>query len=100
MKKLFISLYIFASCRSSDVVSISDASKDSVFQIKTKTTYPTTLQLHIQGRVNDTFIINNILIPGGIVDTTIKYDWYIKDFQINFKAYNVSKGSLIIKYKL
>lgn len=100
MKKLFISLYIFASCRSSNEVSIPDASKDTVIQIKTKTTYPTTLQLHIQGRANDTFIINNILIPGGIVDTTIKYDWYIKDFPINFKAYNVSTGSFIIKYKL
>jgi hypothetical protein len=45
-------------------------------------------------------MINNYRIPGGIVDTSIVYDWYKKDFQINYNAYKVSNGSLIIKYKL
>ena len=95
-----LSLYIFASCHSSDEVSLPDASKDTSIQINSKTTYPTTLQLRIKGETNDTFIINNYRIPGGFVDTLIVYDWYKKDFQINYNAYKVSNGSLILKYKL
>lgn len=100
MKKFFILLFIFASCRYSDEVLIPDASKDTSIEINTKTTYPTALKLRIKGQTNDTFIINNYKIPGGIVDTTILYDWYKKDFPINFNSYKVSSGSLIINYKL
>ena len=100
MKNFFLLSFIFASCRSSDEVSIPDASKDTTIEIKTKTSYPTTLTLDVKGETNDTFIINNIQLPGGILDTIIKFDCYTKDFQINFQSYKVSKGSIIIKYRL
>lgn len=100
MKQLFLLIFFFVSCNFSGEVSISNANKDTLIQINTNTTYPTNLQLEIKGQTNDTFIINNIFIPGGIIDTTINLDWYYKDFQIKYKAYKVSKGYLTIKCRL
>lgn len=100
MDKSLIFLLLFVSCNNSNEVSISDANKDTSIHIKTNSRYPTNLQLIVNGQTNDTFMINNKLVPGGLVDTTLHYEWYDKDFTIKYNSYKASKGKLRVKFKL
>jgi hypothetical protein len=100
MRNLIVCCLFFAACSPSGTVKIENAGRDALVEVSTSATYPTALRLHIQGQANDTFIINNIFLPGGKVDTNVRFDWYDKTFQVDYKAYKATAGSLTIKYQL
>jgi hypothetical protein len=97
---ILIFCLLFMACRPSGTIKIENAGKDTVINYSTNATLPNALLLHVQGQVSDTFIMNNIYLPGGKVDTNIRLDWYDKTFHIDYKAYKATSGSLKIKYKL
>lgn len=100
MRNLIICCLLFAACRPSGNIKIENAGRDTQIDVSTSATFPTALLLHVQGQTNDTFILNNIYLPGGKVDTNIRLDWYDKTLSIDYKAYKATAGSLTIKYKL
>jgi PBP1b-binding outer membrane lipoprotein LpoB len=73
--------------------------KDTSFIIPNKSKNSTILSISINGYSNDSVIINNIKLPGGNLDTTLKMDWYKDTIIINFKKFKASKGDLILKCK-
>lgn len=99
MRKLYLYI-LLTGCTSSNIIEIKDASVDTTIIVKTDAHYPTLLHLNISGKTKDTFYVNNFLIPGGIVDTTLIYDWYVDSFFIKYKPYKFNSGKLKIKYKL
>lgn len=100
MRNLIICCLFFAACRPSGTVRVDNAGRDTLMQFSTNATYPTALILNIQGQATDTFIVNNMYLPGGKVDTSITMDWYDKTFHIDYKAHKATAGSLKIKYRL
>ena len=98
--RIFLLSLLLIGCTPSNIIEIKDASIDTTVFIKTKSYYPALLHLNIKGETKDSFIINDFIIPGGIVDTTLIYDWYVDSFSLKYKAYKLNKGALKIKYKL
>ncbi len=78
-------------------VFINELNKDTIINIKTSATYPTTLKIAIKGTANDSFIISGFKIKGGKVDTFWHTDWYKKTITINYQAYKATKGKLSMK---
>lgn len=99
MRIIFLA-FVLTGCISKGTVEIKDTSKDTTFLVKTNTNYPVLLHLHITGHTEDSFKLNQLVLPGGNIDTTLMYDWYVDSFRINFKSYKTNKGELKIKYKL
>ena len=72
---------ISISCRKGASIKplfINELGKDTIINIKTDKTYPTTLKVDIKGSADDTFIISGFKIKGGNVDTFWHTDWYKK----------------------
>ena len=78
-------------------VFINELNKDTIINIKTSATYPTTLKIDIKGNTNDSFIISGFKIKGGEVDTFWHSDWYNKTITIKYQAYKATKGKLTMK---
>jgi hypothetical protein len=101
MKGISILLLLFLiACSHKGEVKVLDASKDTSIMIKTNARHPVMMILEIKGQTNDSFKINNFILPGGSVDTKMQLDWYHKDFTLKYKFYKATKGSLTIKYNL
>ncbi len=101
MKNITLLLWLFLiSCSHKGEVKVLDASKDTTIMIKTSAGHPVMMNLEIKGQTNDSFKIYNFILPGGSVDTKLKFDWYYKDFQLEYRSYKATKGSLTIKYNL
>lgn len=101
MKNIILLLLLFLiSCSHKGEVKVLYASKDTTIMIKTTAGHPVMMNLEIKGQTNDSFKINNFILPGGSLDTKMQLDWYHKDFQLEYKSYKATKGSLTIKYNL
>ncbi|MBK8143265.1 MAG: hypothetical protein IPK57_21355 [Chitinophagaceae bacterium] len=81
-------------------IIINELGKDTIINIKTDKTYPTTLKVDIKGSADDTFIISGFKIKGGNVDTFWHTDWYKKIITINYQAYKATKGKLTVNFLL
>ncbi len=73
--------------------------KDTSFHFQSKSLHPTLLEVSISGNSDNSFIINNIILEGGKIDTVLKMDWYKDTVILNFIRYNATKGNLIFKCK-
>lgn len=101
MKNYFIlisALTILVACsrNSPGPVVLTELGKDTLIQIKTKKTYPTTLKISIKGYATDTFILSGARVKGGKIDTFWHTDWYTKNITINYTAYKAKQGKLTI----
>ncbi|MDM1296498.1 hypothetical protein HX021_19610 [Sphingobacterium sp. N143] len=106
MRTLFFILFIsmmFISCSYNNrgKFVITDFSKDTTFQVKTKSSSPTTLWLYIKGSTNDTIMINEVKtkVNPGKVDS-LQMDEYYPDFSIRFKHFKATKGKIEVEYYL
>lgn len=101
MKIIMLLLWLFLiSCSHKGEVKVLDTDKDTTIMIKTTAGHPAMMLLDIKGQTNDSFKINNVIFPGGSVDTKMQLDWYNKDFPLKYNSYKSTKGKLIIKYNL
>ena len=85
---------------SSGEIILNNLKNDTTIKVSTNAQTAVSLILNIKGNVNDSFKLNNIILPGGKVDTVLNLDWYNKVFFIKFKKYKSSSGNLVIQYKL
>lgn len=91
---------IITSCMSSGEIILNNLKNDTTIEVSTNAQTAVSLILNIKGNVNDSFKLNNILLPGGKVDPILNLDWYNKTFYIKYEKYKASKENLVIKYKL
>jgi hypothetical protein len=104
MRTFFFILFIgmmFISCSYDNrgTFIITDFSKDTTFQVKTKSSSPTTLWLYLKGYTNDTIMINEIKtkVSTGKVDS-LQLDKYYPDFSIRFKPLKATEGKIEVEY--
>ena len=68
--------------------------KDTSFYFQSKLLHPTLLEISIRVYSDNPFVINNIRLEGGKIDTLLKMDWYGDTVIINFKRYKAAAGNL------
>ncbi|REC61785.1 hypothetical protein DRF65_13685 [Chryseobacterium pennae] len=92
---------MFISCNSDNrgLFVITDFSKDSTFQVKTKSSSPTTLWLYVKGTTNDTIMLNHVKtkVNPGKVDS-LQMDNYYPEFSIQFKPLKATQGKIEVEY--
>ncbi len=96
---LFFNLIFFFSCTTKGKFEIRNVEQDTVIKIFAKST-PSNFKLKIEGQVDDSFSINNVIVGGGKINHTISFDWYNKNVILNYKAYKAKKGKLTFKYNI
>ncbi len=97
---IIVIVTISISCIQGDRIKpvfINELGKDTIINIKSSATSPTTLKIAIKGTANDSFIISGFKIKGGEVDTFWHSDWYNKTITIKYQAYKATKGKLTMK---
>lgn len=101
MKKIFflLSSLLFISCKEYKEIIIKDASKDTLIEIQSKSETPATLVFKVSGNIDDTCKIMGVPINKNNLEKDIFVDAYSKKLPLDYKAYRVKKGSIIIKYK-
>ena len=75
MTKLFLivlAVMVFSACNRKQEVLIENASRDTVFIMKTTVANPTLIRLTVTGYVDDSISINHIKLYKGKIDTTIR----------------------------
>ena len=88
----------FKSSKSSLI--IHNVSRDTFVLVKANYA-PTKIIVKITGDVSDSFIVmNNIKIPGGIVDTLIDTDFYNREYLFKYNSYKAKKGKLVISIEI
>ncbi|MBX9891266.1 MAG: hypothetical protein K2Y12_02965 [Chitinophagaceae bacterium] len=95
-------LFQVQSCvdTSKGVVFLNKVDKDTTIQVSTNADTPVGLILRVKGVIDDSIMVNNVLIPGGDIDMRIERDWYSPNFEIRFQSYKAKKGKLEIHYAL
>ena len=73
--------------------------KDTSIYFRSTPLNPTLLEVSVSGNSDNSFIINNIKLPCGKLDTLIKMDWYRDTVIINLKSYKATEVNLILKCK-
>lgn len=96
---VLFSIIFFASCTTKGKFEIGDAGKDTVITILAKTT-PSNFKLIITGEVDDSFMVNSMILKGGKLNDIVSFDWYDKNVVINYKAYKAKKGRLNFIYNI
>jgi|GEM_PF-3872939 hypothetical protein len=101
MKKIFFllpALFIF-SCKDYKEIIIKDASKDTLIEIQSGSETPATLVFKVSGNIDDTCKIMGVPIDENNLEKDISVDAYSKKLPLDYKAFNVKKGSIVIRYK-
>lgn len=98
MKNGLIVVLCFLSCNASNIIHLSDVTRDTTITIKSNSSYPSLVNLKLKGELNDSFMINKIVLPQGKIDTILRIDWYQENFQIFYKPFKVTSGNLTIEY--
>lgn len=80
-------------------IAIHDVYKDTIIVLPASSKQPTTLELSVTGNIDDTCILNNVKLNKGVIDTTLRSDWYLDSIILNYKAYKAKQGELIISYE-
>lgn len=101
MKKIFylIGILSIVSCKDYNEIIIKDASKDTLIEIESKSDTPTNLIFKIDGTIDDTCKIMGVPITKNNLGKDISVDAYSKKLPIDYKAFKVKKGNIVIKYK-
>ncbi|WP_167516856.1 hypothetical protein [Hydrotalea flava] len=68
--------------------------RDTSFYFQSDLLHPTLLEISINGYSDDSFLVNNIRLGGGNIDTVLKIDWYRDTVAINLKRYKAITGRL------
>ena len=95
-------IFLMQACvdTSKGVVFLNQVDKDTTIQVSTNAGTPVGLILRVKGVIDDSIMVNNVLIPGGDIDMRIERDWYSPNFEIKFQSYKAKKGKLEIHYEL
>ena len=95
-------IFLMQACvdTSKGVVFLNQVDKDTIIQVSTNADTPVGLILRVKGLIDDSIMVNNVLIPGGDIDMRIERDWYSPNFEIKFQSYKAKKGKLEIHYEL
>lgn len=101
MKKLFLLLPIVfcTNCKENKEVIINDASKDTLVVIQSESETPATLVFNVSGTIDDTCKIMGVSIDKNNLNKDIFVDAYSKKMLLDYKAFKVKKGNVIIKYR-
>jgi hypothetical protein len=83
---------------------INNVSRDTSILIKVinpRLYSPTTMIVKINGETSDSFIVmNDMKIPGGIVDTIMNMDFYNHEYHFKYNSYKAKKGQLKVSIEI
>lgn len=101
MKKIFLLIGALSiiSCKKYKEIIIKDASKDTLVEIESTSDTPATLIFKVDGTIDDTCKIMGVPITKNNIGKDISVDAYSKKLPLDYKAFKVKKGSIVVKYK-
>lgn len=99
MKKLtsigFVILILIYGCSQNEITTFQLSHlKDTSFYFQSEILHPTLLEISVSGYSDDSFLVNNIRLRGGNIDTVLKIDWYRDTVAISLKRYRATTASL------
>jgi hypothetical protein len=92
-----IVVFIISACsgRKKHTYHIGDF-KDTTFYFKASNSMPNFRNIAIRGYSNDSFIVGNLTLHGGKIDTLLSSEYYKDTVYITFKPYKATGGYLIL----
>lgn len=101
MKKIFFLLPILfiLSCKEYKEIIIKDASRDTLIEIQSESETPANLVFNVTGSIDDTCEIMGVPINKNNLGKDIYVDAYSKKLPLDYKAFKVKKGNIVIRYK-
>lgn len=101
MKKIFFLLLslLIVSCKKYKEIVIKDASKDTLIEIQSTSETPANLVFKVSGTIDNTCKIMGVPISKNNLEKDILVDAYSKKLPLDYKAFKVKKGSIVIRYR-